>query len=279
MRLGIGSYTYGWHIGVPGHRPDNPMGVLELLERAAELEVHLVQVADNLPLDHLSGAEVAALKRRAVELDIDIEVGTRGIAPDHLYAYIGLAAQLGSPILRVVIDTADHRPSLQESVDTLKVLTPDLEQAGVTLAIENHDRFTAREYAWLVESIDSGYVGICLDTTNSFGALEGTEVMVDALGSWTVNLHLKDFTIFRPPHQMGFIIEGRPAGHGRLRIPWLLERLDLLRRDAGRPPVATAILELWTPPEATMAQTLAKEDAWAIASLQYLHPLIGEPVI
>ena len=53
MRLGIGSYTYGWAIGVSGHAPERPMGALDLLERAAELGVGLVQVADNLPLHRL----------------------------------------------------------------------------------------------------------------------------------------------------------------------------------------------------------------------------------
>jgi hypothetical protein len=67
---------------------------------------------------------------------------------------------------------------------------------------------------------------------------------------------------------MGFTIEGRPAGKGRLNIPWLLDRL----RDLGRDP--NAILELWTVPEAATEATIAKEASWAAESIAYLRTLI-----
>ena len=111
-------------------------------------------------------------------------------------------------------------------------------------------------------------MGICLDTVNSFGALEGPEVVVEALAPYTVNLHVKDFIIRRANHMMGFAIEGTPAGQGRLDIPWLLERL----RAAGRDP--NAIIELWTPPEPDLAATIAKEDAWARESVAYMRSVL-----
>ena len=40
MRLGVGSYTYSWAIGVPGHPPDLPMTAVDLLNTAAGLGVH-----------------------------------------------------------------------------------------------------------------------------------------------------------------------------------------------------------------------------------------------
>jgi sugar phosphate isomerase/epimerase len=153
---------------------------------------------------------------------------------------------------------------------------PAFERARVTLAIENHDRLPARTFARILKKIDSEHAGICLDTVNSFGALEGPEAVVDALGPWTVNLHVKDFTIFRARHQMGFQIEGRPAGQGRLDVPWLLQRLDVLGRSAGRKPLSTAIVELWTPPEETLAETIAKEARWAQASIAYLRQMIAD---
>ncbi len=270
MRLGISSYTYGWAVGVAGHPPEHPLTALGLLDKAVRLGVHLVQVCDNLPLDRLAPAELDAFARRARELGIGIEVGTRGIADDHLRRYLQLAERLGSPILRVVVDTATHYPSEAEVIGTVRAILPELERARICLAIENHDRFTARTLASIIQEVSSEYVGICLDTANSFGALEGPEVVVETLAPWTVNLHVKDFSIQRVPSMMGFTIEGRPAGQGRLNIPWLLETL----RAAGRDP--NAILELWTTPEATLAATIAKEDAGATASIAYLRSLIPD---
>jgi len=270
MQLGISSYTFTWAIGVPGHPPEHPMNALDLLKRAAELGVHLVQVADNLPLDQLSHAELDAFEQLAAELGVGIEVGTRGIGLDHVNTYLQLAERLGSPILRVVVNAADHHPTEDQVVSTIKKIVPELERAGIRLAIENHDRFKARQLAGMIEGIGSQHVGICLDTVNSFGALEGPEAVLEILGPLTVNLHVKDFVIFRPDHLMGFTIEGRPAGRGRLDVPWLLETL----RHQGRDP--NAILELWTPPESTLSATVAKEAEWAAASIEYLRTLIPD---
>jgi sugar phosphate isomerase/epimerase len=268
MRLGIGSYTYPWAIGVSGYPPRCPMKAVDLVERAAELGVRIVQIADNLPLHELSGSEIGALGDRADRLGVSIQVGTRGIEPDHLRAYLQLAQRFHSPILRVVIDTVQQRPAEAEIVRTLRALVPEIERAGVVLAIENHDRFTARTLVGILKRIDSGGVGVCLDTVNSFGALEGPEVVLDVLGPWVVNLHVKDFSISRIGHKMGFTIEGRPAGQGRLDVMGLLDRLHELGRDPD------AILELWTLPEDTLAQTIGKEARWAAESITYLRTLI-----
>ena len=65
---------------------------------------------------------------------------------------------------------------------------------------------------------------------------------------------------------MGFTVEGRPAGGGLLDVTAVLQAL------APFPRCATAALELWVPPEANLAATLAKEAAWATQSLAHLRP-------
>ena len=113
-------------------------------------------------------------------------------------------------------------------------------------------------------------IGICLDTVNSFGALEGPEAVLGLLSPFVVNLHVKDFTIYRPTHNMGFIVDGRPAGQGKLDIPWLMDRLVAEGRDPN------AILELWVSPEATVEQTIAKEQQWVKESVRYMRNLISD---
>lgn len=270
MKLGLSSYTYGWACGAAGTSPPDPMTPRRLVARAAELGVHLVQICDNLPLDALTGPELDDLARAARDDGVGIEVGTRGIGPANLERQLALAVRFGSPILRVVIDTADHRPGEDEVVATVRAFEPELRAAGVVLAIENHDRFRARTLARIVERVDSEHVGVCLDTVNSFGALEGPEVVVDVLGPSTVNLHVKDFVVRRVPSNMGFVVEGRPAGQGMLDVPWLLGALHRRGRDVN------AIVELWTPPEERLEETLRKEAAWAAESVAYLRRLIPD---
>ena len=168
------------------------------------------------------------------------------------------------------MDTAQCQPSANEIVRTLSAAAPEIEAAGVTLAIENHDHFKARELLAIIQRINSQWVGVCLDTVNSFGALEGPEIVVETLGPWTVDLHIKDFCVSRAPHKMGFTLEGKPAGQGELNVPWLLATLDALGSECD------AILELWPPPQPSTAETVALERTWAEESVAYLRQLIPD---
>lgn len=147
-------------------------------------------------------------------------------------------------------------------------MLPEFRSRRIKLAIENHDRLKAREFAGIIDSIGSEWVGICLDSVNSMGAGEGFETVSDILIPYTINLHIKDFTIRRVSHKMGIIIEGSPAGKGMLNIP------DLLRRTSQNRLCQSAILELWTPPEPEIESTVLKEEKWAQESLNYLKKQI-----
>jgi L-ribulose-5-phosphate 3-epimerase UlaE len=68
---------------------------------------------------------------------------------------------------------------------------------------------------------------------------------------------------------MGFLIEGTPAGEGRLDIPFLIRELKRFDRDPN------AILELWVPPEETVDKTIEKEMEWVRRSVANLRLLIS----
>ncbi|MGH8016922.1 MAG: sugar phosphate isomerase/epimerase family protein [Opitutaceae bacterium] len=112
-----------------------------------------------------------------------LEVGTRGLAPGNIDRYINLAVEIGSPFLRVVIDDDGYEPEPGVIIDRLRELAPRLEAGGIVLAIENHDRFRSAGLARIVEDAGSEFVGICLDTANSFGAAEDPGTVLDNPGA------------------------------------------------------------------------------------------------
>ena len=250
--------------------PPSPMSALALIDHAADLGLHVVQIADNLPLHQQSAAQLADIREHARTRAIQIEVGTRGIGEDHILRYLELARYFGSPILRAVIDSPGDEPSSYEVIARLSPLLPAFHEAGVVLALENHDRFDSSTFTQIIDGLGRENAGICLDTVNSFGALEGPDVVIRTLAPYAVNLHLKDFVIRRHPSMMGFEITGAPAGQGRLAVPSLLSTLREHRRDVS------VILELWPAPEATMADTVAKEEQWTVDSIRYLRTLIED---
>jgi hypothetical protein len=85
-----------------------------------------------------------------------------------------------------------------------------------------------------------------------------------------LSLHVKDFDVVRVSHQIGFSIEGRPAGEGRLNVKWIIGYL----KQEGKEP--NAIFELWTPFTNTVEETIKKEEEWAVKSLEYLKTIINE---
>lgn len=268
MRLGIGSYTFAWAVGVPDHRPAQPMNAFGLLKQAEQLGVRVVQFCDNLPLTSLAPEELARFEERTRELGIAIELGTRGLAPENLRAHLRLCRRFGCPFLRLVMDSPGDEPSAADALGRLRPLMAEFAEAGILLAIENHDRFSSETLRWLVNELGPRHAGICLDTVNSFGALEGPGVVVRAFRKHTLCLHVKDFVIRRPSHNMGFVIEGCPAGQGRLDVPWLLHTLE------GCPHPFNAILETWVTPGNSLEETMARERAWAGEGVGYLRTLI-----
>jgi sugar phosphate isomerase/epimerase len=266
MEPGISSYTYTWSIGVPGKEPGNPMTVFQLIDKAVELGVQIVQVADNLPLDKFSKPDLLKIKNYAAGSGIQIEVGSKKMTPENLEKYIEIAAFFESPIVRFVIDGDGFQPELGEVRQMVRNAVPLLEKNETVLAIENHDRFKAGDFIEIVEAAGSNFVAICLDTVNSMGAGEGLETVMGKLAPLTVNLHVKEFLIQRVPHKMGFVIEGCPLGQGMLPLSELIRQLPQKCR--------SAILEQWTPPEETIEKTIEKEARWAELSIKYLKDIL-----
>ena len=269
MKLGIGTYAYAWSIGFLDAMPEEPMDAFGLLDRAEELEVGVVQYGPNLPLDELPPSDLKMLLRRASARGIVVEIGTRGLDPMHLAKQVRLAEQTGSPVLRWSIDVSDSvLVSAREVAACIQRLLPDLEKRKVRLAIEN-SQMLAKDLAELVQSTESPWVGVTLDTVNSLAIPEGANTVIATLAPHVASLHIKDFLISRMWHRMGFVVEGRPAGQGQLDVPGLLATVQA----AATP--ANAILELWPPEQKTGAETVALEHQWVLESISYLRRYIS----
>ena len=265
MKVGLGSWTYGWAIGVGGFpAPKQPLTALDILSRARDYGLAVVQIADNLPVDELSPSALAELGTRAREWNIELEIGTVGVQPRHLLRYLELAKRLGAKLVRSLVSAVGSRADLGQARAWLKEALPAFESAGVCLALENYEGNASRALAALVRDAASPCLGICLDTVNSLGAMETPAMVVAELAPYVRSLHIKDFEIARVESRMGFVVSGRPAGEGLLDVDWLLAEI----RRAGQEP--NLILELWTPYQGTVEETIRLEAEWAERSVRFL---------
>ncbi len=104
-----------------------------------------------------------------------------------------------------------------------------------------------------------------MDTANSLGALETTDLVVEALAPYTTVLHAKDFDLMRIDTRMGFAVVGRPAGEGRVDFDWVFKELS---RHGRNPDV---ILEHWPPFTETIEVTIRLEEDWVERSMRFLR--------
>lgn len=267
MKLGIGSYTYSWAMGVPGFGDGRPcISIEDILNRAVSKGCPVVQICDNAFPDRLAREERHLLGARAEALGLTMQMGTRGVTPDQLRHFLDVATETKANLVRSMLPQTGPGSELPDAIAMLREAMPAYEEAGVLLSLENHDRHTCRELRELLERVGSGHLGICLDTVNSFGASEDSKRVAEMLLPVANCLHIKDYTIERVGTKMGFTVLGTPAGSGALEIP------DLLTAFAGRPEEYAVILELWTPYINSVAETVELEFRWAEKSLEYLRP-------
>jgi len=264
MRIGLSTYALNWAFGVPGYPVEEPLTLPAFLELAEKWGYEGVQIADNAPLLDLSQSERRDLWKQAQELSLFVEIGGRGLVEDNWERHLEIAREAESPILRFVIDGPDFEPTVEDLPRILEKAAARCADSGVILAIENHDRFHAHQFADWFEQIGSPYLGLCLDSVNSYGCGEGFRETIDALAPYTVNFHLKDFRVRRQPYMLGFLIEGTPAGEGLLPLRSILDQLG----EYGK--CQSVIVEHWTAPEATVEASIRKETEWCQRSIHNL---------
>ena len=67
----------------------------------------------------------------------------------------------------------------------------------------------------IVREIDNASLGVCLDLTNSFAAMESADEILENLAPFTISVHLKEFTVERLEYLMGFRISRKTNRSGR----------------------------------------------------------------
>ncbi len=268
-----------WSIGFQGANPaypdqaahpDNPLTPIQLLEKAHQFGLHLVQTGPNLGIEKLSETGLDEFIQRAVEWGIELELGTRGLDPQHIENQVALAKRMGARLIRTLPEiggqyAADARlipPVVRESL-------PVLEREGISLGIEN-GRTPAADLRRALDEIGSPYVGVVLDMVNSLVVPEGWKDVTRLLAPNTLCVHYKDFTIRREWHMMGFLCEGTPSGKGLVETEWLFDQLKASPHDFN------VIIELWPPEQASVAESVALEQAWAVESVAYLRKFIQD---
>lgn len=269
-KTGISSFAYCFACGSrPFTKPEHIMTPQDLIDKAYALGADVVQFGDNMPLEVYSGEELEQIHVYAERCGIELEAGMRKATSERLFDYINITHKIGGRVLRVITDGADFAPDLKTFCGIVSSLIPPLEESGVVLGIENHDRFSAREYAQMVETINHPQVGLTIDTVNSLSHEEPIDEVLKYMAPYCVCLHMKDYTIKRYNGGGGLKITGACMGTGRLDARRCYEECRI--KSARN---FNVILESWMEPCETLEKTLRIEDEWAGTGVSYIKTML-----
>jgi len=259
--IGLSTYSFFWQ---HSSEAPEPLTLADMLRRTREAGVDLFQICDYLPLLAFSAAELRDTRALANDLGLTLELGTRGVQVEHLATFAGLAESLGASLVRSMVNTADHQPSMTEAEELLRVALPAYERAGLTLALETYEQVASADLVSLVESVGSDALGICLDPANSVAALELPKEVVERTAPYVRNIHVKDFAFSRRGGWVGFTLEGVELGTGLLDYEHLVGTVQPETRGINQ------VIEHWLTWRGTYEETAALENLWNSRNIAYL---------
>jgi sugar phosphate isomerase/epimerase len=256
--IGLSTWAFFWR---HSDRAPEPLTAAHMIRQTRDLGVRLFQICDYAPLLGYSASELRELRATADDLGVTIELGTRGVAPEHLSYFLDLAMTLGATLVRSMLYSPDSRPTQADAVLALRTAVRDYEAAGVTLALETYEQVATETLVEIVEAVGSDSLGICLDPANTVARLENPRDVVERCAPYTKNLHVKDFAFTREDGWVGFSLTGTELGTGLLDYPHELAAVDPDSRGINQ------IVEHWLPWQGSFDQTAALEHAWTVSSL------------
>ena len=143
-----------------------------------------------------------------------------------------LAVEVGSPILNCCFGLFRERmftsPTFAEQLDLTTQVLRELSKRGadnnVIITVELHVDLTSLELRHLIETVDSPYVAVNLDTANALGLLEDPVEAAQNLLPYIRTTHLKDTCIY--PTDEGYNwLGGAPLGRGLVDLPRIVDML------------------------------------------------------
>lgn len=261
--IGLGTYAFFWQ---HSDQMPEPLSLVGAFEATKDMGVDLFQICDYAPLETMSDDKLSDAARAARDLGLTIELGTKGIVPEHLTRFLRLAEIFDASLLRSMVFGPDSSgPSLGEAQTWLRSSMRDFERQGVTLALETYEQISTDDLVGLVERVGSERLGVCLDPANIVARLESPKTCVERTAPYVKNVHVKDFAFARQQGWVGFTFGGARMGEGLHDYAHLFETVK--PRDRG----VNEVVEHWLSWQGDAETTIRTEREWTRATVNYLR--------
>ena len=192
--------------------------VPQVLEHAAGLKLDMVMMAppcfEKTDDDYLRG-----VKEQGERLGVKVAASFGSICPHskawkpkqgdavtYLRECIRMSRALGAPFFRTLMGVADDRKGtvpiaqmMEETIEALRAVRQPALDAGVKIALENHQDMQAWQMKELIEASGKDFVGNCFDAGNPAPMLEDPLASLEMLGPYVVVSHIRDTVVYDTP--------------------------------------------------------------------------------
>ena len=247
----------------------------QYLDYCAKQRVQVVHFSEIRFIGSLEPENLRAVRRRAEELGIEIEIGMTstcptskvfnakaGTAEEQLARMIDSAKIAGSKIVRTLLGTMEDRKTapierhMEAMIQVLRRSRSKAMDAGIQIAVENHaGDMQSHELKTLIEAAGKEFVGACLDSGNPCWVLEDPHVAFDTLQPYVLTSHVRDSAVWRVPE--GIAVAWTRMGEGNVDIASYVKKYA-----AGCPGRALSMETIVTGPRLFATRTPAFWDAY-----------------
>jgi sugar phosphate isomerase/epimerase len=195
------------------------------------------------------------------------------------------AKAVGATVVRTVIipgrryeqfsSAEEFARSSQRAAQRLRQVEPIMARHRMRMAVENHKCHRVAERLDLLKRLSSEWIGMCVDTGNSFALCEDPMAVVRAYAPFAFSVHVRDQGV--QEYEDGFLFTDLALGQGFLDVPATVRALrearpelhfslEMIARDPLKVPVLTP--KYW----ATMPGVPAADLAWTLRTVKAKMP-------
>ncbi|KPK39628.1 MAG: hypothetical protein AMJ65_11290 [Phycisphaerae bacterium SG8_4] len=257
--LGIAQFSYSARLRADRSAPakDRLADPLNFIDYCHKLGAGGIQM--NIGLRDQDYATRLRRKADAYEMFVESSVSLPKQTSDleRFEAALRTAKQAGASVIRTAIggrryeqfgDAGQFEAFAARSLKSLQLAGPLAARQRMRLAIENHKDWRIDRMLDMIKRLGSEYVGVCVDTGNSFALLEDPMAVVEAYATVGFSVHLKDMAVAE--YEDGFLLADVPLGEGVLDLARMVEilrkanpeirfSLEMATRDALKVPCLT----------------------------------------
>ncbi|MDA1190731.1 MAG: sugar phosphate isomerase/epimerase [Candidatus Poribacteria bacterium] len=225
VSCGVCTYSFGYVTGGIGRGTNaanpNPLDGFGLIDLAVKHSLSGVEFPASM-LGAPDSDEWAKARDLLTRHDLHIVVDGGLLLKQDVAQLIRAAQALGAKTARVILSgllCGDRRPMegkwgehVRECAKRLQEVEPMARDAGVAIAVENHQDASSEDLLHLCETVDSPCVGVNLDAGNPLAVGEDPVEFAEKIAPFLKNVHLKDYVMV--PSDTGYRLIRCALGDG-----------------------------------------------------------------